>query len=301
MFNVSPAKVKLITVLIVSSIKDAASINIKKGLLEQSGWDEIGTFNENKVYRHSNIKNIIIVTLNDRKITHENLEEEVEEILGLKPKQAIFLSRHRSKTGEPTLTAHPIGNYGEAQFGGKTKTLTKASPKMMTHLMRLLKKNAEQEKLYHKVCLEVTHHGPYMNIPTLYVEVGSTEEEWEKQEPANVVAKSVLELLDEYHYEEDFKDDAPVLIGIGGGHYAPRFTDVIFEKNAAFGHMIPRYQIDAGNVDDEMFEKAIQATPNVKAVYLHRKSLKKAQIREYRQWFENRGIPSISSKELSDL
>lgn len=289
------------TVLIVSSTMDIASNNIKKSLLEQSDWDEIDRFSENAVFRHSKMKDVVIVTINDRKITHENLEEEVEETLGLKAKQAIFLSRHRSKTGEPTLTAHPIGNYGEAQFGGKNRTLTQASPKMMAHLLRLMKKNAEQKKLYHKVCLEVTHHGPYMSIPTLYVEVGSTEEEWGKQEPADVVAKSVLELLEKGYYEEDFKDDMPVLIGIGGGHYAPRFTDVIFEKNAAFGHMIPRYQIDAGNIDEEMFEKAIQATPNVKAVYLHRKSLRKAQIREYREWFENKGIPSISSKELTDL
>jgi D-aminoacyl-tRNA deacylase len=247
------------------------------------------------------MKDVIQITINDRKITHENLEKEVEEKLGLKPKLAIFLSRHRSKTGAPTLTAHPIGNFGNAEFGGLTKTLSKSSPKMMSELMRLLKENAEQTKLYHKVCLEVTHHGPYMTIPTIFVEVGSTIEEWEKLEPAKVVAKSVLELLNSYLYEENFKDDMPVLIGVGGGHYAPRFTDVIFEKKAAFGHMIPRYHIDAGNINDEMIEKAIQESPNVKFAYLHRKSLKKAQIREYKQWFEKRGLPVISSKELTDL
>ena len=290
-----------ITVLIIYSIKYVASINIRNELLKLAEWDEIDTIFDNEVFRHSSMKDIILITLNDRKITHENLENEVEKELGLKPKQAIFLSRHRSKTGEPTLTAHPIGNFGKAEFGGKTKTVSKSSPKLMSHLMRLLKKNAEQEKLYHKVCLEVTHHGPYMTIPTLFVEVGSTEEEWEKIKPAEVVAKSVQELLNSYHYEEDFKDELPVLIGIGGGHYAPRFTDVIFEKRAAFGHMIPRYHIDAGNINDEMIEKAIQETPNVKYAYLHRKSLKKAQIREYRQWFEKRGLPVISSKELADL
>jgi D-aminoacyl-tRNA deacylase len=247
------------------------------------------------------MKDVVIVTINDRKITHENLEKEVEEKLGIKPKQAIFLSRHRSKTGEPTLTTHPIGNYGESQFGGKTKTLSKSSPKLMTSLLRIIKKNAEQAKLYHKVCLEVTHHGPYMTIPTLFVEVGSTEEEWKKQEPANVVAKSVLQLLDSYHYEEDFPDEMPVLVGIGGGHYAPRFTDVILEKKAAFGHMIPTYHIEAGNIDGEMFEKTLQATPNVKGVYIHRKSLKKSQVSEYKNWFQNRGISVISSKELADL
>ena len=289
------------TVLIVTSNTDPASINIKNSLLKQAHWDEIDTFNENTVYRHSNMKDVVIVTINDRKITHENLEKELKEQLGLEPKQAIFLSRHRSKTREPTLTTHPIGNYGEAQFGGKTRTLSKSSPKLMTHLLRILKKNAEQAKLYHKVCLEVTHHGPYMNIPTLFVEVGSTEEEWEKQEPAKIVAKSVLELLESYHYEEDFTDDIPVLLGIGGGHYAPRFTDVVLEKKAAFGHMIPTYQIEAGNIDGEMFEKALKATPNVKGVYLHRKALKKSQVSEYKKWFQRREIPVISSKELPDL
>jgi len=247
------------------------------------------------------MENVIIITLNDRKITHENLEKEVEEKLKIMPKQAIFLSRHRSQTGKPTLTVHPIGNYGEAKFGGRTKTLSKASPKLMTHLLRILKNNAKKAKLYHKVCLEVTHHGPYMTIPTLFVEVGSTADEWKKQKPAKIVAKSVLKLLESFHYEEDFPDDITVLIGIGGGHYAPRFTDVVFEKKVAFGHMIPSYQIEAGNIDTEMFEKTLQATPNVKGVYLHRKSLKKSQVSEFKNWFNNRGIPVVSSKDLANL
>lgn len=290
-----------ITVLIVSSLKDPASINIKKEILEQSDWDEINSFKGNPVFKHSTLKDIVMVTIEDRKITHENLEKEVEEQLGIKTKLTIFLSRHRSKTGEPTLTTHPIGNYGEAQFGGKTRTLSKSSPRMMTQLLRIMKKNAEQKNLYHKVCLEVTHHGPLMNNPTLFVEVGSDEKEWERKDPANVVAKSVLELLSSYRYEEDFPDDIPVLIGIGGGHYAPRFTDIILEKNAAFGHMIPAYHVKEGNIDGEMLEKALQATPNVKGVYIHRKSLKKSQVTEFRKWFENKGIPAISSKELPDL
>jgi len=295
------AKVKHITVLIVSSNEDAASTNIKKGLLEQSEWDEVDTFFNNPVYKHSKMEDVIIVTINDSKIKHENLEQEVLEKLELKPKQTIFLSRHRSKTGEPTLTVHPIGNYAEAKFGGKNKTLVKSSPRLMAELLRIMKKNSDQAKLYHQVCFEVTHHGPYMDVPTIFVEVGSNEEEWKKQEPANVIAKSVLDLLALYHYEEDIKDNVPVLIGVGGGHYAPRFTEIALTKKVAFGHMIPTYHIDAGNIDNEIFEKAIGTTPNVKGVYLHKKELKKSQVTQYRNWFENKGIPVISSKELKDL
>ena len=290
-----------ITVLIISSNFDPASVNIKNHLLKQTNWEEINSFDQNSVYQSKELKNIIIITINDRKITHENLEKEVKEKLGINPKQAIFISRHTSKTGEPTLTVHPIGNYGTAEFGGKNKTLVKSSPKIMTNLLRILNQKAIQEKLYHKICFEVTHHGPYMNIPTLFIEVGSNKEEWVKNKPAEVVAKSLVEHLKEYLYEEDMPKETPVILGIGGGHYAPRFTDVALEKNVAFGHMIPKYQIEEGNIDDAMLGQSIEKTPNIKGVYFHRKSLKKSQIREYRQWFDQKDIPMISSKELVDL
>jgi len=293
--------VKNIAILIVSSNEDVASTNIKNGLLEQSEWDEINTFFNNPVYINSKINDLFIVTINDSKIRHENLEKELLEKINLKPKLVIFASRHRSKTGEPTLTAHPIGNYTDAKFGGKSNTLVESSPKLMTQLLRFIKKNAEKEKLYHKICFEVTHHGPYLSVPAIFAEVGSDEEEWKKQQPANVVAKSLLELLTLYKSEEDVKDDIPVLIGIGGGHYAPRFTEIALSKKVAFGHMIPTYQIDAGVIDSQMFEKAINATPNVKSVYLHKKELKKSQVTEYKKYFQDKGLPAISSKDLSDL
>jgi D-aminoacyl-tRNA deacylase len=289
------------TLLIISSMEDPASTNIKKGLLKLSNWNELDKFYNNIVYQYSKKKDIVMITINDSMIKHENLDKEIKEKLGLNPRQAIFISRHRSITGTPTLTTHPIGNYGNAEFGGKAKTLCKSSPKMMVQLIRIIKRNAKKEKLYHKVCLEVTHHGPYIEIPTLFVEVGSNEEEWKKQKPADTIAKSILELIQTYQYEEDLPRDIPVLLGIGGGHYAPRFTDIIFEKKAAFGHMIPTYQIEAGNINEEMLEKALHNTPNVKGVYIHRKSIKKSKATEFRNIFEKKGIPVISSKELEDL
>ena len=276
-------------------------MNIKKEILKQSQWDEIGTFLDNPVFRNEKMKDIIIVTINDRKINHENIDKEVEEKLNIKFKHAIFISRHTSKTGKPTLTTHPIGNYAKAEFGGEKETLVKSSPRLMTKLLSILKKNAKSANLYHKVCFEVTHHGPFLSIPTLFVEVGSNEEEWKKIEPAKIVAKSIIELLELFYQKDPFFDEAPVLIGIGGGHYAPRFTDVALEKNVAFGHMIPMYHIEAGNIDEKMIEEALQKTPEVKGVYIHKKSMKKSQVTEYKNWFQDRGIKVFSSKELKNL
>ena len=296
-----PNKVRKISVLIISESTDPASNNIKNSILKKSKWEEINTFNKNPVYQHQEYTNLKMITINDRKITHENLDIEIKEKLKISPNHVIFISKHTSKTGEPTLTTHPIGNYGGAEFGGQSKTLVLSSPKLMSQLLRIIKKNSKKEQIYHKVCFEATHHGPYLNIPSLFAEVGSTEKEWNNNKPVEIIANSVLELLDQYYNDKNFLKDTPTILGLGGGHYAPRFTDVALEKNVAFGHMIPKYQIDAGNINEEMFEKAIQATPEISGVYIHKKSLKKSQVTEYKNWFEKRGIPPISSKDLPGL
>jgi len=289
------------TVLIIASSQDPASISIKKSLLSQNKWNEINTFYDKPVYEHSKMKNILLVTTKKRKIKHENIDLDIEKKLNIEAKQLIFISRHDSKTGIPSLTTHPIGNYGKAEYGGKDNTLCKSSPKLMTELLRILNFNAKKEKTYHKICFEVTHHGPFVKTPSLFIEVGSTLEEWNKKEPASIIAKSILELLEKYHYEKDLPKDIPVLIGIGGGHYAPRFTDIVLEKKCAFGHMIPAYQIKNNNINDKILEKTIQNTPSVSRVYIHRKSLRKSEVRKYKKWFEDRGISPISSKTLEEL
>jgi D-aminoacyl-tRNA deacylase len=289
------------TVLIISSTEDPASTHIKHGLLEHSPWEEHGSFYNTPVYRHTSMKNLALVTIPDKKIRHENIDIELHDQLSLTPDIAIFLSRHRSKTGEPTLTVHPIGNFSDAQFGGQPKTLIPTVPKLMTHLLRLIAKNLQKTDLTYKVCYEVTHHGPYLQIPTVFVEVGSTEIQWQQKEPATIIATSLLEMLPSHQNEDDFPKDIPVLIGIGGGHYAPRFTEIALQKNVAFGHMIPTYKIDEGAITDEILEQAMQKTPGFNGIYLHKKDLKKSQVTYFRNWFQTRGITVISSKDLKDL
>jgi D-aminoacyl-tRNA deacylase len=286
------------TVLLISSSEDPASTHIKNSLLEQTSWEDQGVIYGAPILRHGSMHDIILVTIPDKKIRHENIDIELQELLRIDPQIAIFLSRHRSKTGVPTLTVHPIGNFNDAEFGGKPKTIVPCAPRMMTHLLRLIKKHLQQTNLKYKVCYEVTHHGPFLKTPTLFVEVGSTEIQWQQKEPASIIATSLVDLLTTYHYEEDFPNDIPVLLGIGGGHYAPRFTDVVFEKNAAFGHMIPSYHIDSGVIDWPIIQQTISATPDMQGVYLHKKALKKSQVTHYKQLLNNQNIPVISSDEL---
>ena len=65
--------------------------------------------------------------------------------------------------------------------------------------------------------------------------------------------------------------------------------------------MIPLYQLDKEHINYEIFEKALQKTPNAKGIYIHKKSLKKSQVTAYKKLFQENEISVISSKELTDL
>ena len=195
---------------IISSTEDLASISIKKELLNHSTWEEVDTFSQNPVYHHTTMKSVYLITINDYLIHHESIDTEIKNTLRINPKQIIFISRHRSKTGEPTLTTHPIGNYQKAQFGGKDFTLTPSSPLLMTHLLHIIKKKIRNTTLVHHVCFEVTHHGPYLECPALFAEVGSCEKEWIKSEPASVIAQSILEVLTKNYDKKDFSVNIPI-------------------------------------------------------------------------------------------
>lgn len=289
----------IVTTLILSSSADPASSNIKNFLLKLEGWEE-EKISSNKIYRSETL-DAIIFTVNASLIRQENIDREIISKTNTDFDQMIVISGHRSETGKPTLSTHPVGNFGKAEFGGRDRTLVKTSPKLMTELLRLLKTHADNSNLYHDVCFEVTHHGPYVEIPTLFVEVGSDEREWKNEIPAKTVARAVIDLLKRYKSESDFPEDIPVLVGIGGGHYAPRFTELAFEQRVAFGHMIPSYQIERGVIDEEIINKCIEATPGCRGVYIHRKGLKKRHLREVEKILRDMGVEIFRSENLPPL
>jgi D-tyrosyl-tRNA(Tyr) deacylase len=55
-------------------------------------------------------------------------------------------------------------------------------------------------------------------------------------------------------------DAAPVLVALGGSHYAPRATDLARLGRANVGHIIPGYALDKG-LSAEVVLDAIRCTP----------------------------------------
>ncbi len=185
---------------IVVSKKDPAGLNIlehlKKGAKEK--------FDDNPVYKKSNIT---IYTLSTDTIHSENLDKMIEADL------FIFATRHQSKAGTHSMSCHAPGNWAEASAGGINKALCNSSALLLkSAYLEFLKHNGKLPD--HEITLECTHHGPYLEKPCIFVEIGSTEDQWKNPIAGKIVSEVILKMIDNKP-----KTGQKIAIGIGGPHY----------------------------------------------------------------------------------
>jgi D-aminoacyl-tRNA deacylase len=270
---------------IVISKPDIASCNIFDNLLQIREWKKEGEFQGNPFFYHGDF---LISTINDEHIFHDNVDKEISQAIGNNPEVIIYASRHRSESGKRSLTVHPIGNYGKAEFGGKERILVPSSPHLMTEAMRILRNKAAD--LDFSVSFEATHHGPYLETPTFFIEIGSDESAWRDKKAARAIAETIMETETR---------DYPVGIGVGGGHYSPRMTDVAKERKISFGHIVPTYALS--NLDFEMAKKVVCATTGVEKIYFHKKQLKGRQYSELKELFAEIGLSPVRTADLDLL
>ncbi len=50
-------------------------------------------------------------------------------------------------------------------------------------------------KLDYEVSYECTHHGPSLNVPAMFVELGSSEKQWNDSRAAEAVAHAAMEAI----------------------------------------------------------------------------------------------------------
>jgi D-aminoacyl-tRNA deacylase len=274
--------------LIIASEADSASINLKSRLLEMAKWVEDGDFNGKRVWRltedHGDfcLKDTRLITIEELHIHAEGIDKDWEEKTDIEIENIVFLSRHKAASGRPSLTVHPIGNWGKADYGGAEGTVSGASPKWMTGLLLNIYKN---RLLGYDVCFEATHHGPLIEKPSMFLEIGSGEEQWELKEPAEALIKSLLELE---------AANGVNAIGIGGGHYTPRFTEAAISHKVCFGHMIANYGISP--LTPEILNAAIKSC-GADGLYFHRKGMKRSDYRKWKEYAEEKGITVFNQSD----
>ncbi len=271
--------------LIVTSSEDNASMNIRARLLEKPGWTERGGFDGNPAMFRDDF---LMVQVNRIHLEEDYVDDRVKQELGKEVEVVIFASRHRAESRIPTLTVHPIGNYSSADFGGKPGTLCRSSPQLMTAALRSLASNAKG--MGFNVSFETTHHGPSVSCPAFYIEIGSYEELWGREDAAEAIAQSILSVKDEGY---------PVIVCAGGGHYAPRFTEVALSRKVAIGHMAANYALEA--LKPDMIEQMANKSGGAKKVYFHKKGMPKPAYRQLQERFASCGLEEISSQDLDTL
>lgn len=208
---------------IVVSRDDRASEHIGNALLDLADWRKRGE--------------ALYLTEGFELRVYDDLHLDLEDVATdfTNPSFLVFVSRHSGETGA-LLSAHFTGNFGEAAYGGEDRTLAPACPSAQKTVLNALAAHAPDQ---YEVTLECTHHGPSdPGAPSMFVELGSGDEQWDDPQGARAVARAVLDLQGvEPHAERTF-------VSFGGSHYAPRPTRIVQDTDWACGHVAADWGLD---------------------------------------------------------
>ncbi len=239
-------------ILTVSSKLDAAGTNIARHLLQKSPFEETGRlFQGNPVYA---------VEVGGRQVAYATLEAEETVYAQALPASfpdtelVVFLSQHSSQSGKPTLSVHTPGNLAEAEMGGLPRRVSVAAATAMRDALQALDRLRLEMGLGYEVSYECTHHGPSLDVPTMFVELGSSPAQWRDQRAAAAVAEAAMEAISKFRTSQAVR----AALGIGGTHYNQKFTRMALEGEAAFGHMITKYALP--RADYEILQQCVKRT-----------------------------------------
>ncbi|MFQ6025600.1 MAG: D-aminoacyl-tRNA deacylase, partial [Nitrosopumilaceae archaeon] len=172
----------------------------------------------------------------------------------------VFLSKHASDSGTLALTCHSTGNFSEANFGGTNREVAIPHPHLQkTYIQSLWEKREEFSSF--QITIEATHHGPTaLNKPALFIEIGTTEKEWNDKNLCNSVAKIVIEVISQT------REEYPVALCFGGTHYPEKFTKELIEGEYALGTVVPRHALKF--LDQRLFDHILQRNTEAKFTLL---------------------------------
>lgn len=243
-------------------------MNFKKFLIVASKLDKAGI---NITTQLSKFGNFSFYLVEKEIIYTENLDLDKINYYDF----VIFASKHQSKKGDKSLCVHAPGNWRSADFGGEKGKVCKSSALFSKQMFENLNKNKEIYNLKeYSATMEATHHGPLIDKPCLFIEIGSTENEWGDRKAGFAVAKAISETI------ENFKENPynEVGIAIGGPHYCPNFNKIQLKSNIAISQVIPSY---AFPLTEEMVKEAIEKTDEeVDMFVLDWKGLGKADMKQ---------------------
>lgn len=242
--------------LIVGSKEDDASLTMFRHFVEARGPEEVG----DGLYADSSF---VYMLVERRHIYCDNVDKDPR-LSGEAFKDVVFLSRHSSSAQIKSLTVHPTGNFGPADLGGRERTVSVSDPGYMLPTLKELREAYSGNG--YEITFEATHHGPYMETPNFYIEIGTTPEDWHRPEVLDAVLRAV---------ESAHQCSGPTFIGGvgGGGHYMPKITEYAVENGIPVGHMVSKHSLAV--TDRSGILEAIRKTPGCRGgILVDRKGVK---------------------------
>jgi D-aminoacyl-tRNA deacylase len=237
--------------LLVHSNRDIAGRNIAQSTLQHYPFKKTSQEHCGIPIYAAEIggKRIISVTLEEEAVNAQTLPEAFPNA-----ELIVFISRHSSQSGTPTLSVHTPGNIGEAELGGLPRTVSVSPAQAMQTALKTLHSLAIEKNLAYEVSYEGTHHGPSLNVSTMFVELGSSELQWRDVSAAEVVGHAAIEAIT----KRENSETRTAVLGIGGTHYNQKFTQMALKGEAIFGHMIPKYALK--KIDTSILRQCIERT-----------------------------------------
>jgi D-aminoacyl-tRNA deacylase len=147
----------------------------------------------------------------------------------------------------------------------------------------------EKKNLGYEVCLEASHHGPFLQKPSVFIELGSSEKQWQDKAAARAIANVIINSTS---LEGNFKS----AIALGGTHYCQEFSKLVLRTDWAIGHICPEYALPS--LDDQMLQMAIDCTiPRPEAIILDWKGLGKEKARVM-ELLGKQNLPVLRARKL---
>lgn len=255
--------------LIIASKTDPAAVNIRSQLLQLYDFE---SSKENPQFYTCGDVGLISIPGGATQLA--SLPVDAEEV--------IFASRHVSKTGRPTLTAHVPGDPLKYD-------LAIASPPTVKAALCELRRARDQLGLPYDVSLEATHHGPTgLNVPVTFVEIGSSPQQWRDPKAGEAVARALMVAAGK-------PAEARPAIGFGGIHYARRHTEVALRTDVGIGHIFPKYL----SFDEKLIARALARTRGDSILFaLDWKGLRGESRERIRAIATKLGIPVVRERDL---
>ncbi len=265
--------------MIIASTKDVAGMNIARQIIGQHQFEKIeGLFHQNPVYsRKVQNREVRLVFVNEQIVNTQFVTK------FFSPQLLVFISKHRSVSGLPTLSVHAPGNLAEAELGGIPRRVSICPASAMRNALLEMATAKEKMGLEYEVSYECTHHGPSLDVPTMFVELGSSPKQWTDMKAAEAVARAAMGAVSK-------QSRYTAVLGVGGPHYNAKFTRIALNTPTAFGHIIPKYAIS--RVNARMVRQCVERTvESVESVILDWKGIKGADKERLMAILNEVGIP----------